>query len=150
MIAHLDVVGVPVPQGSTRAFAGKGKAAGKVFTTNDASGTLAKWRGDIRTVALANFSQPTDKPVEIEAIFVFERPKSHLTSKGALRAGAPEVPGPDIDKLARGLLDALTGIAYRDDKQVRLLVAAKRYSKPGATLRSGVQIMVDDEKEEIE
>lgn len=34
----------------------------------------------------------------------------------------------DVDKLARGVLDALTGVAYGDDSQVTQLVAVKRYA----------------------
>lgn len=36
---------------------------------------------------------------------------------------------PTFDKLLRGLLDALTGIAYKDDSQVIDISAEKVYSK---------------------
>ena len=34
----------------------------------------------------------------------------------------------DIDKLARGVLDALSGVVYQDDSQVTQLIAVKRYA----------------------
>ena len=37
---------------------------------------------------------------------------------------------PDIDKLARCALDALTGIVFRDDAQIVDLHATKRYGEP--------------------
>lgn len=77
---------------------------------------------------------PTRLPVEIGITFVFVRPKSHYTSKGELRAGAPTHPGkPDIDKLCRAVLDALTGILYHDDAQVVSLNASKRYGVASMT-----------------
>lgn len=58
------------------------------------------------------------------------RPKSHFTSKGGLVKGAPMRPvtKPDVDKLARAVLDALTGHAFRDDSQVVDLHVVKAYS----------------------
>jgi len=77
---------------------------------------------------------PTRLPVGIGITFVFVRPKSHYTSKGELRAGAPSFPGkPDVDKLCRAVLDALTGILYHDDAQVISLNASKRYGVASMT-----------------
>lgn len=82
----------------------------------------------------ARTEAPTRLPVGIGIAFVFVRPKSHYTSKGELRAGAPSHPGkPDIDKLCRAVLDALTGILYHDDAQVVSLNASKRYGVASMT-----------------
>jgi crossover junction endodeoxyribonuclease RusA len=47
------------------------------------------------------------------------------------------VGSPDIDKVCRAVLDALTGILYRDDAQVVALSAVKTYADgygaPGTT-----------------
>src|SRR5690606_1470441 len=74
-------------------------------------------------------------PVMVYLDFVMPRPKGHLgTGKnaGQVRAGAPGIPTtkPDIDKLARLVLDALTGLAWRDDSQVARLSAAKHWTEP--------------------
>lgn len=126
----VEVLGVPVAQGSTRAFAirkGPTKRIVGVGTTNDTQGTLAKWRGDVRQ-ATQNVLTLRDGPVAVSLRFSYRRPKSHLTPSGSkLRLGAPRFPALDLDKLARGVLDALTGIAYHDDKQVTVLTCVKGY-----------------------
>ncbi len=40
----------------------------------------------------------------------------------------------DLDKLARALLDGMTGVVYVDDKQVVRLVAAKEWGEDGASV----------------
>jgi len=66
--------------------------------------------------------------VEINVIFHMQRPKT-VTRKEPFKR-------PDIDKLARAVLDALTGVAYEDDEQVVKLVASKEYTdNPGVTIK---------------
>jgi len=68
-------------------------------------------------------------PVECSLVFTFARPRSHRTSKGALRKGVPErhIYKPDTDNLAKFVLDALNGVYYKDDSQVYSLRVLKRY-----------------------
>jgi hypothetical protein len=40
---------------------------------------------------------------------------------------------PDLDKLVRGLNDALTGVVFEDDSQIDQIVAVKRYGVPERT-----------------
>ena len=37
----------------------------------------------------------------------------------------------DLDNLLKSLLDGLNGVAYRDDRQVRRIVAELRHAEPG-------------------
>ena len=73
----------------------------------------------------------------MEMYFTMPRPKSHYrTGKYAdsLRGDAPEnhTSLPDLDKLIRCVLDALTGVCYQDDGQVWLCKSCKMYGKnPG-------------------
>ncbi len=144
-ILEVFVAGTPVPQGSTRAFGGKKgtKAEGKVFTTNDPSGSIERWRGDIRSAVkhAQRESWPTlplAEPIAMRMSFRLTRPKAHFLpatksrSRPELRLDAPHwaPSGPDVDKLARAVLDALTGLVYSDDSQVVSIVAAKRYAAP--------------------
>jgi Holliday junction resolvase RusA-like endonuclease len=74
--------------------------------------------------------------VAVRVCFVLRRPKKHYTTKG-LRADAPtyHTSATDLDKLVRLVLDALTGIVYRDDAQVAQIVATKQYGDaPGASV----------------
>ena len=65
-------------------------------------------------------------PVSVTLTFYRRKPKSYPK----LKASWP-VTKPDIDKQARLVLDALTGIAFRDDAQVVRLVAEKQWGEPG-------------------
>lgn len=143
MSAHqvrFEVAGRPIPQGSARAFAGKGKAAGRAFITNDPTGSISKWRGDIRS-AIADLrpDRPAAGPVRMVLIFGFARPKAHylgLTSTRRVPVLRPDAPtfhlaAPDTDKLERAVLDALTGVVYLDDSQVFDVAGRKRWVEPG-------------------
>ena len=90
---------------------------------------MEKWKGS-----------PIVGPVDIEAHFYFSRPKSHSTKKGA-RANAPfwKESKPDIDKLLRAVLYALTHVIYTDDSQVCVVRASKNY----VTENVGVNIRVE-------
>jgi Holliday junction resolvase RusA-like endonuclease len=65
--------------------------------------------------------------------FIFLKPKT-------VKRDFPSVP-PDLDKLVRGVLDALTAIAYVDDGQVVEIYAKKSYG-----LVPGVKIQIADKE----
>lgn len=116
------VSGIPRPQGS------KSFVRGRIV---EASKYVGKWRKDVASVASDVYTEPTERPVVVELEFTFKRPKSHVTSKGVLRDGYSlyHLQRPDVDKLSRAILDALTGIAYRDDSQVVSLAASKQWGE---------------------
>jgi len=62
-----------------------------------------------------------DVPVSVAIEFVIRRPKAN-------KRGGYSTKKPDIDKLARAVLDGLTGIGYLDDAQVSTLHVTKRYT----------------------
>ena len=66
------------------------------------------------------YGEPVQTAVAVEATFYFPRPKSHLLANGDLTKKAPplKTTAPDLDKLARCLLDAGSGYLYQDDKQI--------------------------------
>ena len=129
-VLEFVVGGIPAPQGSKRAFVRGGRVS-----LVESCARVKPYRAHIAlTASHARTGAPTGLRVGIGIAFVFARPKSHYTSKGALRAGAPSHPGkPDIDKLCRAVLDALTGILYHDDAQVVSLNASKRYGVASMT-----------------
>lgn len=115
----LVVYGKAAPQGSKRAFVNP--RTGKAVMT-EASSKTRPWRHLVSTEAVQAMGArvPYEGAVYLDITFVMIRPKSHYSSKGALRANAPRFPAkrPDRDKLERAIQDALTGIVYRDDCQV--------------------------------
>lgn len=121
-----DVPGKPCTQGSKDQF---GREANK---------RLPGWRSDARQAARDALPTPWDRAgwfaVSFDAYFV--RPASHYgRRKGTpyLKPDAPAFPGRvgDVDKLARALLDALTGLIWGDDDQVVLLTGRKLYAAQG-------------------
>lgn len=119
------VRGVPAPQGSKRAFVVKGRA---VLT--EASARVKPWRQDVKTAAeeALNGRAPLTAPVEVRVTFVLPRPASAPRSRFL-----PDVT-PDLDKLARSSMDALTAAGvFDDDKRVCDLHVRKVYGIiPGA------------------
>ena len=132
---QFDVPGVPQPQGSTTSFL----RGGKVVTTS-ANKQLRPWRDAVcwhAREARAGAPQFAG-PVIVSVIFWLPRPAGHFGKKGLLPSAPPHpYRKPDLDKLLRGVFDALSEAGvWRDDAQVvGLGEVAKRYSdKPGACI----------------
>lgn len=73
--------------------------------------------------------EPVEGPVSVRIAIDVQIPVSW--SKGRRTAAELQQvrPGkPDLDNVAKAILDALNGICYVDDKQVVRLVALKRYA----------------------
>lgn len=128
-VGPLWVEGKPQPKGSTRAFMVRGRP---VITSDNSA--LAPWA---RAIALAYrmASGPSEAPERLTQVrmrFYVERPKQHHVAGDRRRDLKPDVPlfpgrKPDIDKLARGVLDALAGKAYYDDAAVVGIDASKDF-----------------------
>lgn len=130
------VPGVPVQQGSKRSL-----GPGRPFIEANKE-RLVPWRESVAWHARENRTADADDgvvfagPVQVELVASFPRPKSHYRGKArVLRDDAPlyKTSTPDIDKIARAALDALTVAAmWRDDSQVAHLATVKVYSeRPG-------------------
>lgn len=73
----------------------------------------------------------TDKPVKIEIVAFFAPPKS-VRKKDKIEMLANRIlpeKKPDVDNVAKIILDALNKIAYKDDAQVVELSVKKLYSE---------------------
>lgn len=154
MIAF-TVRGIPAPQGSKRAF--RNRHSGRVALV-ESSKRVAPWRSDVRDAALAaiaghpehgqHSAVPFHAPVMVDLSFTLPRPKSHYGSGRNATALKPWAmaarPGskPDLDKLVRAVLDALSGLVWDDDALVVALHAAKFYA--GLGIHPGVHVRVDD------
>jgi crossover junction endodeoxyribonuclease RusA len=123
MRISLSVHGTPQPQGSAKAFIPKGwKRA--IITSDNAK--MKPWRQQISGMAAEAMQgqELAAGPVRIEVDFYFAKPKS------AKKSLEHKITKPDIDKLARSVLDALSGIAFRDDSQVVELTFSKNFGLP--------------------
>ena len=126
---NVVTVGVPAPQGSKR-HVGNGRMI-------ESSRHVKPWRESIRAAALAAMGEgwtPLDGPVVVDLTFLMPRPKGHYgtgRNAGALRPSAPasHTTKPDLDKLVRAVLDALTSAGvWHDDSQVWGIAATKEYA----------------------
>ena len=90
-----------------------------------------------------------DEPVELLMMFTFPIPKSYTKKRRReireLKYAYPH--RPDIDNLAKSVMDALNGLAYKDDAQVMALLAVKMYTENPEDV--GVKIIIGTEKERI-
>ena len=71
---------------------------------------------------------PLEGPLEARVTFIFEVPKSWSKRKkeSALEQYTPHTSRPDLDNLVK-CLDALNGLAFKDDSQIASLTADKYY-----------------------
>ena len=119
-----EVRAVPAPQGSKNQWGA------------ESSAKVRPWREAVRTEAAAAMRDtnhpPLAGPVAVVVTFFLPRPKAHYGAKG-LKTTAPVTCAkrPDLDKLLRSTLDALTAAGvHGDDSQVVHLTGAKMYADP--------------------
>jgi crossover junction endodeoxyribonuclease RusA len=107
------VSGTPVAQGSMVLRRGR--------VAHASSGRLTQWRHAVAWSARAVMTtQPLGGPVRVVVRFSVPTPATRP---------------PDLDKLTRAILDALTGIVWLDDRQVVSLHATKGQSAtPGVAV----------------
>jgi len=145
-VVSFFVPGRPKPKGSTHSF--NHPVTGAVITKQQGAKVLPVWQARIAHEAKMSGAVVAEGPVSVCAWFSFTRPKSHSNRHG-LRADAPLRPTSravgDVDKLARALLDALTGVVWHDDSQCCSLRVSKHYCKPGAA--DGVAVEIREIKE---
>lgn len=114
--------GQPKGQPRPRAFAFQGRA--RMYDP----GTAEHWKAAVAAAAKDSGCRTgMTCPVCVEIVFQFMRPKSHFGRNG-MKDSAPECHAqkPDLDNLAKAVLDALTAIGvWRDDSQVIELLARK-------------------------
>lgn len=121
MIA-IEVFGVPIPKGSTRAFVPKGWT--RPIVTSDNAKTKP-WQESITQAAIEarGAAPPIEEPVSLVVRFYLPRPKT------APKRVCVPAKKPDLDKLLRALKDGLTrGGIYRDDAQVVEIKASKAFA----------------------
>lgn len=116
------VYGKPESQGSTRAFIPRGWTH-PVIT--DSNRRLKPWRQALMAAAVEQHARhgQLSGAIIVELWFYLPRPKSAPTTKCK-----HAITRPDLDKLARAVLDSLSGTLLRDDAQVVTLLARKRYA----------------------
>lgn len=144
----LNIPGEPISQPRQR----HALIGGHVRNYTPAKAPVNAYKYAIQCKATEQFSgEPTTHPIHVDIVCVFSRPKSHYrTGKMAdqRKVGSPNchTTKPDAENVAKAIMDALTGIAYRDDKQVCDLSVTKRYTNEDEQPRTLIGISYDVEK----
>jgi Holliday junction resolvase RusA-like endonuclease len=126
------VAGLPVTQGSKRAFI----VAGRPVLVEAAGARHKQWRHAINDAARLAFDghPPHVGAVVLHADFTLVRPASHPKRKRTWPIGARSG---DSDKYLRLVCDALAGVAYLNDAQVVAAHVTKDWADeagPGVTI----------------
>ena len=122
---YFVVPGAPYGKGRPRASSRGGFV--RLYTP---AATVA-YEGEIARLAeIARAEWPVmATPMSLRVIAHHPIPVSWSKKKQQAALAGDLIPGkPDLDNVAKAVLDALNGVIYVDDKQVVRLVAEKRYS----------------------
>lgn len=129
-----DVYGTPAPKGSARAM----RIGARAILVASSSGANAKaqaaWAKAIREAVPKAYEAFVDVPLGVSITLRMPRPGGHWKARGDLpRPSAPHYPAvyPDVDKLVRCTLDALTGVVFDDDSRIVRLNVLKLYAARG-------------------
>lgn len=127
MAITFSVPGEPVPQPRPRVSTRSGFARAYVPKTHP----VHAYRQAVAVMARAAGLTATSEPLNVVIDAVFVRPKSHLHKSG-VKPDAPRLPRPDVDNVAKAVLDALQDV-IGDDTCVARLVVEKSYGEEART-----------------
>jgi Holliday junction resolvase RusA-like endonuclease len=142
MLIEVYVPAVPVAQPRAKATTINGAA--RMYTpTKMASGKthpIAAFKAAVKLAYWQTCSlKPYEGPVICDCVFVMPRPQILMRKKDP--AGRiPHCKKPDRDNLDKSVLDALTGIAWRDDCQVHQGLIEKWYAAKDEQPHVGLRI----------
>lgn len=125
------VYGVPLPKGNMRPLIRENARGMKIAIATESNRSVKGWQQLIAEAASHALQQIPEadrrmfaSAVRVSVAFYLPRPKKYAR-RGVF---VPHCTIPDVDKLARAVLDALQAVAYHDDKQVTELDARKYYT----------------------
>jgi Holliday junction resolvase RusA-like endonuclease len=127
MAITFTVPGNPVPQPRVRVSTRGGFARAYVPSKHP----VHDYRTQLAVAARLAGLTPTGEPLDVVIDAVFERPKSHLLKKG-VKPTAPKLPRPDVDNVAKAVLDSLQDV-MGDDSLVGRLVVEKSWGQEART-----------------
>lgn len=143
----LEVLGTPAPKGSFRAMLVRGRPMVIPGGSPENQKALRAWDKAVKLrakEALGEIVGPLfkDKAVRVQLLFRICRPASHYGARGLLpSAPVHHTVKPDTDKLARSVLDSLTGLLFDDDARLPSVQSDKQWCHQG---REGVVITLEE------
>jgi len=129
------VTGDPAPKGSKKAFVVKGRAIITDVSHKGSRDRLGAWELAVTAAVQRALERkigwsPLDEPLLVVVTFWLARPA------GAPKRVVAPAKKPDLDKLARALLDVCTKTVWVDDARIVELRLEKRFAQrtPGARI----------------
>lgn len=89
-------------------------------TTRDFEKQVSDWATQIMSVRKDSKPLQPEFPIRVVLSFYIARPKSNKSKH--------HIQTPDVDNLAKGVLDAINGIVFTDDKQIITLELSKYWA----------------------
>ena len=139
MVYSFRVPGDPI--GQPRHRVGRGRA----YLRDDEP--IHAWKQVVRFLGRRHCPEPIEGPVALLLAFAMPRPLGHYRTKGKkrtseIKSSAPLFcdQKPDFDNLEKAIADGLSGIAFKDDRQVVFSQTMKLYVESGED--SSVEILV--------
>lgn len=134
------VEGEPVPKGRPK-FTSVGGFA-RTYTPKKTS----EYEFAVRLAAIQamGVAEPLETPLGVYLYIRLPIPKSHSKKRREACISGQEKPikKPDIDNLAKSVLDGINGVVWKDDSQIVSLHVTKVYSSG-----SGVDVLIKEELE---
>lgn len=132
---HVDIN--PVPKGRPR-FS---KVGG--FMRSYTPKKTSDYETEVRTQAQTVMTrEPLETPVAVYLYFRLPIPRSHSKKRqeACLNGSERPIKKPDIDNLAKSVLDGLNGVIWRDDSQIVSLHLTKVYAR-----NPGIDMLIREE-----
>jgi len=134
------VYGVAMTKGNHRAVTPKGM---KFPVITESNRNVASWQQLVAEGASRAIAERPEAErvlltagVRLTIAYYLPRPKK-FSKRGVF---VHHVTKPDLDRLERAILDALTAVAYEDDKQVTEIISGKYYAAVGAPARVDIAV----------
>lgn len=126
LAVYFTIEGDPVGKGRPRVSTIGGRP--RMYTP---AKTMA-WERQVAKACRAamGVSEASSHPWSVRIVILCRVPQSWSKRRQEAALAQSEVPGkPDLDNVAKAILDGCNGIAYADDKQVTRLVVEKRFGR---------------------
>lgn len=135
---HFYVEGNPVGKGRPRFRRTKN------FVQTYTDSKTAAWEEKVKSAAKQAMGDtpPLEGPVSVYGYFGLPVPASHSKKRTTACLEGREAPSkkPDLDNMAKAVLDAMNGVVFKDDSQIINLHLKKVYS-----IEVGVNVLVKEE-----
>jgi Holliday junction resolvase RusA-like endonuclease len=135
MTTAFFVPGVPAPKGSLKAIPFRRKTGKLGVSVKHDNPKVKTWMANVALIGRRSWKgEPTDDELRVELVFLLPRPKTVKREWPSAK--------PDIDKLARAILDALEGVVFTNDSRVVQLDTSKEYAEPELGDEPGVNVWI--------